>query len=1228
MKNLLHILVCVSAFLIYSNDSLACHALAVQNFNVNVTGTGVQINASSTQPTCGCGVYWLDVEVRCMGQAFNAAPFDPTQYLALSTYPFFQSATMLKPNCAVQAYPTVTVPFTSLCPGMVYQVRVRENNNGNGGPWSNALNFTAPGATAPLQGQVTSNNTNLCIGDCTTLNAAVTGGCGLAPTYQWSTGATAASINVCPTVTTTYTVNISEQCTNLTITESITINVVPTPIAGTATANPTTVCNGQTTNLTLNGYDGGIQWQSAPNNGGPWSNIPGATTDNETSPPITNDICFRAVVSGCGPSDISNVVCVTVSPLPILTVSNATICNGESTSLTSNVNLTGGNYTWTPTGQTTQNLTNVSPNATTTYSLEYNLNGCIVTQTGTVNVNPQPTTLNLVGSTICDGDNATITANPDVPGGTFIWTPNVSTNNTATVSPGVGTNTYTVDYDINGCTYTESVDIIVNPVPTLTVVDEEICNGENTTLTAVPNLAGGNYLWTAGGQTTNSINISPNTTTNYAVTYTLNGCVANGDGDVIVNPMPVADFNYTNVCEDIPTPFTSTSTVPNPSTIQTTEWDILNNGNVDYTALNPNHNFGGYGTFDVNLTVTTDGGCTDEITQTIEVFSLPTVNFDATPLCLGNPTNFTDLTVVPNGDGISNWGWDFDDGNTSTDQNPQSTYASSGVYNVELEVTTVNGCVANLIQAIEIYDLPVADFDFQNDCFYNAINFTNTSSGNASIFEWDFDDGLNLNNQENPSNQYNTSGTYDVTLSIATADGCTDDITQTITAYAQPSADFSVDPTCFETTSQFTDGSTINPVDGDIITDWSWDFGDGNTSINQNPTNQYGAENVYSTTLTVTSNYGCEDTYTTDAVVWPLPVVDFTPTDVCLEFNTQFQDQSTVSNQYTNNNNVNWTWDFGDGNTSNQQNPSHIYMTDGVFTTNLTVTTNNGCENDEDIDVTVHPKPDASFTGNNLSGCSPVCFDITSTSMVNGPSTIVDYQWNLSDGTSYSSTSPGLLDCFENNSGNTVTYGVELIVTTDQGCTDSHMENNYISVFHNPIADFNYSPEEIDVIDPVIALNNTSQYADTYDWFVDGWGSSTDYNPTVEFDAEADTHDIRLIAITNEGCTDTAYAVVNIKDKLIFYVPNTFTPDNDNFNETFKPVFTSGFDPMNYNLTIYNRWGETLFESNDAEFGWDGSFGVGNEDKVRDGTYLWKIEFKVTGNDKRVVEIGHVNILR
>ena len=96
-------------------------------------------------------------------------------------------------------------------------------------------------------------------------------------------------------------------------------------------------------------------------------------------------------------------------------------------------------------------------------------------------------------------------------------------------------------------------------------------------------------------------------------------------------------------------------------------------------------------------------------------------------------------------------------------------------------------------------------------------------------------------------------------------------------------------------------------------------------------------------------------------------------------------------------------------------------------------------------------------------------------------------------------------------------------------------------------------------------------------------------------------------------------------DVLIYYVPNTFTPDNDEFNQTFQPVFTAGFDPYDFQIIIFDRWGELIFESFNADEGWDGTY---NGKLVPDGTYTWKIEFKTSSSDERVAVIGHLNLIR
>ena len=116
-----------------------------------------------------------------------------------------------------------------------------------------------------------------------------------------------------------------------------------------------------------------------------------------------------------------------------------------------------------------------------------------------------------------------------------------------------------------------------------------------------------------------------------------------------------------------------------------------------------------------------------------------------------------------------------------------------------------------------------------------------------------------------------------------------------------------------------------------------------------------------------------------------------------------------------------------------------------------------------------------------------------------------------------------------------------------------------------------------------------------------------------------------MIATSSNGCKDTTAKIVTINEELIFYIPNAFTPDGDTYNQTFQPVFRSGFDPNDFTMLLFNRWGEVIFESHDAAVGWDGTFG-GN--MVQDDVITWVIEFKIIRKDKHVRHTGHVNILR
>jgi gliding motility-associated-like protein len=164
-------------------------------------------------------------------------------------------------------------------------------------------------------------------------------------------------------------------------------------------------------------------------------------------------------------------------------------------------------------------------------------------------------------------------------------------------------------------------------------------------------------------------------------------------------------------------------------------------------------------------------------------------------------------------------------------------------------------------------------------------------------------------------------------------------------------------------------------------------------------------------------------------------------------------------------------------------------------------------------------------------------------------------------------------------------------------------------------------------LDTEVAFDNTTTGAVNYIWdFGDNSELSYYENPIHEFPGDQTSgYLVTLYAYSPIGCVDSITIVIQVNEEVIFYIPNTFTPDGDEFNQHFQPIFTAGFDPFDFNLQIYNRWGEVVFESNDPTVGWDGTY---HGRVIQDGTYSWRVEFKTISSDERMVVHGHVNIIR
>ena len=286
-------------------------------------------------------------------------------------------------------------------------------------------------------------------------------------------------------------------------------------------------------------------------------------------------------------------------------------------------------------------------------------------------------------------------------------------------------------------------------------------------------------------------------------------------------------------------------------------------------------------------------------------------------------------------------------------------------------------------------------------------------------------------------------------------------------------------------------------------------------------------------------------------------------------------------------------------------------------TTTLTLSSVQDCDSLATLNLTVSPMPQVAFTANIAEGCAPVQVTFTSSTSNSGATC----QWNLGNGVTINNC--GSISGTYNSFG---CYDVSLQITSSAGCVSSLTQEDIVCVNPQPSASFVVSPQVLSNYNTTATFTNTSIGQVTQLWnFGDGSGTSTILSPNYTYPEEAGYYNVTLIVANSHGCIDSTSQVVFVENNMIYYVPNTFTPDGDLFNETFKPIFTAGFDIYQYNLIIFNRWGEIIFESNDAEIGWDGTYGG---KACQDGTYIWQVTYKELGKDKRNELRGHFNLVK
>ena len=288
--------------------------------------------------------------------------------------------------------------------------------------------------------------------------------------------------------------------------------------------------------------------------------------------------------------------------------------------------------------------------------------------------------------------------------------------------------------------------------------------------------------------------------------------------------------------------------------------------------------------------------------------------------------------------------------------------------------------------------------------------------------------------------------------------------------------------------------------------------------------------------------------------------------------------------------------------TPNNNSTSNITAIITVFPENA------GCQSSSfDFTITVGPIPNV-----NVSPAGPYCVSSPSENM-------------MADAGNGFWSGPGIVNAvtgeFDPSFAN---IGVNIITYTLNGVCGGGSSID-ILVYPNPEASFTADNFSTTVLDPVFHFENTSVNATTYIWNFGDGSSSTLENPTQTYPEVIGYYLVELIATNNSGCVDTATNFVYVEEETIFYVPNAFSPDGNEVNNVFQPVFSDGYDPDNYILRIFNRWGEVIFETSNVTEGWDGTY---KGEMCQDDTYVWSILFKVANSDLMYRYEGHVTLIR
>lgn len=787
----------------------------------------------------------------------------------------------------------------------------------------------------------------------------------------------------------------------------------------------------------------------------------------------------------CGTTTVSKTVTLALPPVTAFTAAPTLGCAPLTVQFTNQT--TGAlSYNWSFPGGTPATSTAVNPSVvfansgTYTVTLTSTNAGGTSTATQTITVNEGP---NAGFNLLANGATVNFT-NTSSFSNTYQW--NFGDNTTSTDTDPV--HTYTTDgvYIVRliatgACgidTFFETITIVTPPIANFTGTPTGGCAPLTVQFNSTGTANATNYQWQFQGGTTSNAGIANPvvvyaTAGSYSVTLTVSNAAGSNSisktSYITVGTVPAT--NFSSSVNNSTATFTNSS-----SNANSYSWNFGDGNNS--TASNPTHTYANDGVYTVVLTSTNACG-TSTATKVVTIATPPTANFTGIPTsgCAPLTVQFTSTSSA----NTTNYNWSFPGGvpSTSTLPNPSVVYATPGNFSATL--IAGNGAGSNTLVKTDYVSVgagPTASFAAAINGA--SVNFSN-SSNNANSQNWNFGDG-GSSTASNPSHLYTNDGVYTVVLTTTNACG-TSTSSQTITIVTLPTAGFTTNITsgCTGMSVQYTSTASANSN----TFNWAFPGGTPATSTQQNPIVVYNTPGVYAATLTVGNAAG-----TATATQNNLITVGAIPNS---NFNTTVTGSLATFNN-TSSNALIYSWNFGDGTSISDPNPTHIYLSDGVYT--VVLTSSNGCGSTTATEtITILTAPSAGFIVSSAIGCAPFTVQFTNQSSANTST----YNWSFPGGTPSNSVEENPKVVWDQAG----TYTVSLTVSNGAG---SSTTSTNITVGTQPAPSFSFLTSGT-----TVTLTNNSTNANSFNWEFGNGEVSNATNPVYTYPNPGD-YDITLHA--------------------------------------------------------------------------------------------------------------------